>query len=121
MRKLSKVNLMLLSMVLSMIAAPAFADTAGSAARGVFDQLKDFADVITAGVFLAGLGTGAAAAFKFKAHSENAQQVPLKVPLMYSLVAALCIGLPAYLNMGRETIFGQGESNSMDSVYNRIN
>lgn len=122
MKKLSTTNLMLLAMVLAMFTAPAFAQqTFGDSAKGIFTQFKDFADVITAGVFLAGLAIGAAAAFKFKAHSENAQQVPLKIPLIYSLVAAICIGLPAFLNMGRNTIFEDGESNNMnEGVYDSI-
>lgn len=121
MKKLSTTNLMLLAMVLAMFTAPAFAQTFGESAKGVFRQFKDFADVITAGVFLAGLAIGAAAAFKFKAHSENAQQVPLKIPLIYSLVAAICIGLPAFLNMGRNTLFDGDPSNTMDEgVYQSI-
>lgn len=122
MRKFSTVPLMLLALVLSMFAAPAFAQgDIGEAASNVFGQFKDIANVITGGVFLAGLGVGAAAAFKFKAHSENPQQVTLKVPLLYAFVAALCIGLPAYLNMSRTSLFGQEQGNTMDqAVYDRI-
>ena len=114
--------MMLLGMVLTMFAVPAFAQQdIGGAADNVFTQLTSVADVITAGVFLAGLGIAAASAFKFKAHSENPQQVTLKVPLMYAFVAALCIGLPAYLNLSRSTIFEGEAGNSMDNaVYQNI-
>lgn len=117
--------MMLLGMLLSMFALPAFAQSGGQdiggAADNVFTQLSSIADVITAGVFLAGLGIAAASAFKFKAHSENPQQVTLKVPLMYAFVAALCIGLPAYLNMSRSTIFEGEDGNSMDKgVYQSV-
>lgn len=122
MRKNSTVTMMLLGMVLAMFAVPAFAQQdIGRAAINIFGQLSSIADVVTAGVFLAGLGIAAASAFKFKAHSENPQQVTLKVPLMYAFVAALCIGLPAYLNMSRSTIFEGEAGNSMDNaVYQNI-
>lgn len=122
MRKNSTVSMMLLGMVLAMFAVPAFAQQdIGGAAENIFGQLTSVADVITAGVFLAGLGIAAASAFKFKAHSENPQQVTLKVPLMYAFVAALCIGLPAYLNLSRSTIFEGEAGNSMDNaVYQNI-
>ena len=122
MRKISKTNLMLLAVSLSMLAAPAFAATAGDMAEGVFQQLSSFADLFMGAIFLAGLGIGGAAAFKFKAHSENAQQVPLKVPLTYAAVAAICIGLPAFLMMGTSTLFGEdGARGSMEEgSYNQI-
>lgn len=121
MNKFSKTGLLLIGLVLSMVAAPAFAANAGQVANNVFTQMTSFADVIMAGVFLAGLGVGAGAAFKFKAHSENAQQVPLKVPMMYAIVAALLIGFPAYLKMSKASLFGGAEGNSMNSgTYTRI-
>lgn len=124
MRKNSTVSMMLLGVLLSMFALPVFAQSGqdiGGAADNVFTQLSSLADVITAGVFLAGLGIAAASAFKFKAHSDNPQQVTLKVPLMYAFVAALCIGLPAYLNMSRSTIFEGEQGNSMDKgVYQNV-
>lgn len=122
MRIFSKTKMMLVAMALSVFAAPAFAQDMGAAATNVFGQLTSVADVVTAVIFLAGLGVGAAAAFKFKAHSDNAQQVPLKVPMFYAIVAALLIGLPAFLSMGKSTIFGaDGEVGGMDTgVYNKI-
>lgn len=120
MKKITKTQMLLMAIVLLTFASPAFAN-AGQVARTVFGQMTAFADVITAGVFLAGLGVGAAAALKFKAHSENAQQVPLKVPMVYAIVAALLIGFPAYLKMSKTSLFGAGPSNGMgSSVYNRI-
>jgi len=117
-------NVVLFGLSLLLAASPAFAAVdAGDAAANLFKQFKDFGNVITAGIFLIGLAIGGAAALKFKAHSVNEQQVPLKVPLIYALVAAICIGFVAFLQIGKNTIFGQGaEANSMDEgVYSKIN
>ena len=116
-------NIVLIALALLFAASPAFAaSTAGDVAKNLFEQFRDFGDVITAGIFLAGLGIGGAAALKFKAHSENAQQVPLKIPMIYAIVAAICIGFVAFLQIGKDTMFGDGsEANSLDqSVYSKI-
>lgn len=102
------------------ILGTASASTFGDAARGVFDQMKDFANVATAASFLAGIVVGITALFKFKAYSENPQQTKIAVPIVLSLVAACLIGLPAFLTMGQNTIL-DGESGSMEEgVYDRI-
>lgn len=112
----------LFSLSVALVALPAFADTAGDAADNLFGQFSNFAKVLTAGSFLAGLGLGAISAFKFKAHADNPQQVTLKIPLIYALVAAILIGLPAWLNMSRNTLFTEsGASNSLDGeIYSEI-
>lgn len=95
-----------LAAVLFLVASPAFAVTVGDAAGNMTGQVTNIATLAKAGIFMAGLFVAGAAAMKFKAHSENAQQVPLKIPLIYSAVAALMIGLPAFVKMGVATIFG---------------
>lgn len=98
----------------------ASAQTFGDSAKGVFDQMKDFADVATAAAFLAGIVVGITALFKFKAYSENPQQTKIAVPIVLTLVAAGLIGLPAFLTAGQNTIL-DGDSGSMDSgVYDSI-
>lgn len=99
------------------IADPAFAQSksAGDVAQNVQGQFKAFASVITGGVFLAGLGVAAAAAFKFKAHAENPQQTQLRIPLIYAAVAAICIGFASFVMMSGSTLFGNSmETNSTE-------
>ena len=108
-------NVAFIAMVLMMVASPAFAQNAGDVADNLFGQFENFADVITGAIFLAGLGIGGAAALKFKAHSENPGQVSLKIPMIYAIVAAICIGFVAFLQVGRNTIFGDGDGNSLDA------
>lgn len=101
-----KKSSIVIASALLLLASPAFAVSVGDAASNLTGQVTNVATLIKAGVFMAGLGVAGAAAMKFKAHSENAQQVPLKIPLIYSAVAALMIGLPAFAQMGQTTIFG---------------
>lgn len=116
----SRSTLVLLAFALMMFAPAAFAQTWGDSARGIFDQLKDFADVATAGAFLAGIVVGISALFKFKAYSENPQQNKIAVPIIMSLVAAGLIGLPAFLSMSRDTVL-DGNNNSMETgVYQQF-
>ena len=103
------------------VSASAGAVTAGDAAHNVFSQLASFADVAMAVMFLSGLVVGGLSAFKFKAHSDNPQQNKITTPIVYAIVAAFLIGLPAFLNMAKESTLGTGESNSMSqSAYDAV-
>lgn len=99
----------------------ASATTLGDIADSFHSQLGSFADVVTGVLFLAGIVIGGLAAFKFKAHSDNPQQNKITTPLMYAVVAALLIGLPAFLNMAKDTTLGDGaQGNSLNSGYDSI-
>lgn len=117
MRRISKSTLIAVGATLACVAVPAFAQgqNIGDSANNLFNQFSGIANVLTGGSFLAGIGLGGAAALKFKAHSENPQQVPLKHPLGYAAAASLCIGLPAFLNMGAGTFFGGSQNNSLNA------
>lgn len=93
---------------------------AGDAADGVFDQLDSFANLATAGAFLVGIFMGILALLKFKAYNENPQQTKISTPIILMLVAAGLIGLPAFLNMSKDTVL-EGEGNRLDApVYDQI-
>lgn len=117
----SNKSVLLIAFVLLMFSQSAFAQaTWGDSAEGIFDQLRSFADVATAGAFLAGIVVGITALFKFKAYSENPQQNKIAVPIILSLVAAGLIGLPAFLTMTQNTVL-DGDSGSMETgVYQNI-
>lgn len=117
----SRKSLLLIGFALLLVSDAVFAQQkAGDVARGVFDQMKDFADAATAGAFLGGIVVGITALFKFKAHSEDPQRNKIAMPIILSLVAAGLIGLPAFLNMSKDTIL-DGTGGSMDQgVYNDI-
>ena len=93
------------------VSAVLFADVAVAATLGTtvgaFNaDMSKFADTILSAMFLAGLGTGGMAAFKFKEHNENPQQVKLSRPLTYLLASGMLIGLPTTVNMMSDTIAG---------------
>lgn len=108
--KFKLTSLLLLAFMLAMVASPAFAQQGGQNFGDVADnlsgQLGAFGKLALGAMFLAGIGVAAGAAFKFKAHSENAQQVPLKVPLFWTIVAAILIAIPTFLAVGQNTLFG---------------
>lgn len=112
-QKIGVVALMGLGMLT--VAGSASATTFGEAANTFFQQLGAFADVAMAVMFLSGLVVGGLAAFKFKAHGDNPGQNKITTPIVYALVAAILVGLPAFLNMAKESTLGSGEGNSMNT------
>lgn len=103
--------LSLVVMALVFAAMPAFAqENFGTVATRVSSQLGAFGKLALGAMFLAGMGVAAGAAFKFKAHSENAQQTPLKVPLFWSIVAAILIAIPTFLAVGKSSLFGNANN-----------
>jgi len=118
--KFNPASLLLMALLLSMFAFPAMAqETFGDVADRVSGQLGSFGRLALGAMFLAGIGVAAGAAFKFKAHSENAQQVSLKVPLFWTIVAAILIAIPTFLAVGQSSLFGdangaQVEDNPLD-------
>ncbi len=96
-----------LAIAILCFAGPAFAqENVGSLAAGLTDQVSNVTKLIAVVSYMLGIGAGLTAGLKFKAHSENPNQPPLKVPLMYSAVAAMLIALPSFLGAGATTLFG---------------
>ena len=98
--------LLALTVVALMTSQAAFAQDFGDVADNVSSQLGNFGKLALGAMFVAGLGVAGGAAFKFKAHSENAGQVPLKIPLFWALVAAILIAIPTFLATGKRSLFG---------------
>lgn len=97
---------------LTMTTFPALAqENFGGVADRVSGQLGAFGKLAMGALFLAGIGVAAGAAFKFKAHSENAQQTPLKIPLFWTIVAAILIAIPTFLSVGKTSLFGDNTGN----------
>lgn len=90
--------------------APAFADsqTLGTIATTVIGSFEGLAKLITAGAFLAGIGFAMASIFKFKAHKDNPQQIPIGTPIALLFVAAALMFLPTVYGSIGTTIFGTG-------------
>lgn len=111
----------MLGMVCLMAASPAFAQgDVGELADRLRGFMGNFADLLTATMFLVGIGLGAMAALKLKAHNEDPRQVKITVPIVYALASAMLIGLPAWLTLTKNSLV-DGQANSIDdSVYSTI-
>jgi intracellular multiplication protein IcmD len=113
---------MLVLMVSMFLAAPAMADDLGGVADRIKEQLGSFADLLTGGMFLVGIGLGAMAALKFKAHNEDPRSTKITTPIVLLIVSACLIGLPAWLTLSANSVLGEGDRSSLDeSVYGNIN
>lgn len=117
--------LTMLALIALFMAAPAMAqeDTIGGVADRISGQLDEFADLLTGAMFLVGIGLGAMAALKFKAHNEDPRSTKITTPIVLAVVSACLIGLPAYLTYVSNSVVGEGaEGNALDeSVYGNIN
>lgn len=113
----------MLVFVAAMVALPAFGqDDLGGVADRIRHQLGQFADLLTAAMFLVGIGLGAMAALKFKAHNEDPRSTKITTPIVLAVVSACLIALPAYLTFVSNSVVGSGADTSSidDSVYESI-
>lgn len=86
--------------------ASATAMTLGGMASQITGSFAQVTKLITAMSYLAGLGFAVGSIIKFKAHKDNAAQVPIGQPIGLLLVAAALLFLPSILNVAGETMFG---------------
>lgn len=115
--------LTMLALIALFMAAPAMAqeDTIGGVADRISGQLDEFANLLTGAMFLVGIGLGAMAALKFKAHNEDPRSTKITTPIVLAVVSACLIGLPAYLTYVSNSVVGDGATNQLDeSVYGEI-
>ena len=105
----------------ALLAEPALAQqTAGSMADGIVRQYDEFATLITGGAMLLGIAVGVLAGVKLKNHAENPQQEKLTKPIIYFIVAGILIGLPSFLNTGKNTLGLQTGNQLNQGVYDSI-
>lgn len=117
--------IMLVALAAMFLAFPAMAqsseNTVGGVAVRINDQLADFANLLTGAMFLVGIGLGAMAALKFKAHNEEPRSNKITTPIVLAVVSACLIGLPAYLTYVQNSVVGEDGGGSLDeSVYDQI-
>jgi peptidoglycan/LPS O-acetylase OafA/YrhL len=84
---------------------------ADTAANQNFLSLNNF---ITGGMYLAGVGLGAAGVFKLRDHIKEPDRTPLKMPLGFLVAASCALALPSYLRTGVDTTFGTGQATIND-------
>lgn len=88
--------------------ASAAIGTIGTMATQITSSFASLTKLITAMSYLAGLGFAVGAIIKFKAHKDNAAQVPIGQPIGLLMVAAALLFLPSILSITGNTLFGTG-------------
>jgi intracellular multiplication protein IcmD len=108
-KKFTKIAVTLSSIGLLCCASAVFAADAenlGTIATRVTESFGGIAKLISGGAFLAGVGFAMAAIFKFKAHKDNPQQIPIGTPIALMVVAGALMYLPSVYGSLGVTIFG---------------
>lgn len=82
----------------------------GAIAENVTGSFGAFAQLITAGSFVAGSAFMLAALFKFKAHKDNPQSAPIGTPIALLFIGAAMIFLPLIFSSAGATLFGSQAS-----------
>lgn len=104
-----KATLILLAMSITIFSGEAYAQSSmniGDVAEQVTSTFGQFAQLITAASYIAGLGFAVAAILKFKAHKDNPQQITVGTPIALMFVAAALIFLPSMFQVAGQTLFG---------------
>ena len=86
-------RVMLFSLLLTPIC---MASTIGGLADSIVGSFENIGKMILGLSFIAGLGFGAAAMFKFKQHKDNPQQNPIGNPITMLLISAALVFLPGF-------------------------
>jgi intracellular multiplication protein IcmD len=100
----SVISLALLLFVGDVLAADSL--TLGSMATNITSSFSEVSKLITAGSYIAGLGFAVGAIVKFKAHKDNAAQVPIGQPIALVFIAAALLFMPDILSITGQTMFG---------------
>jgi hypothetical protein len=91
------------------VAGPSLAGggiTIGQISANIVDSLKGAAQVITALAYLGAVTFGWIGMLKWKAHGEQPDRTPMKVPVTYWAIAAGCAALPEFIGTGIATLWG---------------
>ena len=82
------------------------ADTIGGMAKTLTGQFTEIATLMIAVAYVAGIGFGISAIFKFKQHKDNPTQVPVGTPFAMLAISVLLVFLPSLYSPAGSSIFG---------------
>ena len=82
------------------------ASTIGGMAGDLKGQFNAIASLMVAVAYVAGIGFGISAIFKFKQHKDNPTQVPIGTPFAMLAISVLLVFLPALYGPAGTSIFG---------------
>ena len=96
-------SLLLLSMSTTVFAANR---TLGEVFLGLSQSFPDIAKLIIAVSYVAGVGFGIAAVYKFKQYKDNPTQIPVGTPIALLVVSVLLVFMPAIVKPAAKSLFG---------------
>jgi intracellular multiplication protein IcmD len=82
----------------------------GNLATNLQSNFTKIGQLMISTAYLAGLGFGIAAIFKFKQHKDNPTQVPIGTPFAMLAIAVLLVFLPGIFAPAGQSIFGNTDS-----------
>jgi hypothetical protein len=82
--------------------------TIGTISNNITASLAGAAGVVTALAYLGAISFAFIGALKWKAYGEQPDRTPLKVPVTYWGIAAICAALPEFIGTGITTLWGSG-------------
>ena len=100
--------LLLCVMPLDLYAAAAKSGV-GGLADNITSNFKAVGQLFISSAYVAGLGFGVAAIFKFKQHKDNPTQIPVGTPFALLGVSVMLVFLPGLYKPLGETVYGQGK------------
>lgn len=106
---IKKRSSMPLTSFLSLIAGIVIADSnpnIGDLANNITGSFGGLTQLIIGTAYVAGIGFGVAAVFKFKQHKDNPTQVPIGTPITMLAISAALVFLPGIYSPLGSTIFG---------------
>lgn len=88
----------------------------GSIAQRITGNLGPFANLITAGAYIAGFGFVLASIFKFKSHKDNPTQIPIGTPIALLFIGVAMVFLPSVIGTTGKTLFKSGSTGGVSGV-----
>ena len=101
-----KAGALLLLSFISASAVYASAATIGSLAYNVTGSFAQIGSLMMGVAYVAGLGFGISAIFKFKQHKDNPTQIPIGTPFALLAVSVVLMFLPSIYAPAGATVFG---------------
>ena len=80
--------------------------TLGTLATNVADSFNQIGNMMIGLAYVAGIGFGISAIFKFKQHKDNPTQIPISTPFALLGVSVLLVFLPSLYAPAGSTVFG---------------
>ena len=91
---------------LSAIALAKDPTTLGDMAGQLVGQFENIGQLMIGTAYIAGIGFGISAIFKFKQHKDNPTQVPVGTPFALLAISVLLVFLPSLYSPAGKSIFG---------------